>query len=146
MAAEKIHTYTQSLQKVAILFGTESAGLSNEKLQRCDYHISIPTHSAYSALNLAAAVQVIVYEIYQKIFESEAHQEPLKTVGEKATAREVAGLLEHFKAVTLALGFMDRQHPKKLLPRIQRLLAKAQLEKEEINILRGFLTAIGNHK
>ena len=125
-------------QKVGILFGPERTGLSNEALQQCDFHLTIPAHPDYSSLNLAQAVQVVSYDIYQATQLSI----PEAPFGEKASAREVAGLVEHCKEVAQSLGFMDPLHPKKLMPRLQRLIAKSQLEKEEINILRGFLRLI----
>lgn len=127
-------------QQVGILFGPERTGLSNEALQRCDFHITIPTSPIYPSLNLAQAVQVVSYEIFQATLTPEALELP--AFGEKATAREIEGLVQHCKDTALNLGFMDPEHPKKLMPRLQRLIARAQLEKEEINILRGFLKLI----
>lgn len=129
--------------QVGILFGPERTGLSNEALQRCDFHLTIPTHPIYPSLNLAQAVQIVSYEIYQATLTPDNLALPL--FGEKATAREIEGLVEHCKEAALSLGFMDPDHPKKLMPRFQRLLARAQLEKEEINILRGFLKLVRTH-
>lgn len=136
----KIIESIQNNQQIGILFGPERTGLSNEDLQRCDYHITIPSHPDYSSLNLAQAVQVVSYEIYQQYIASELVESD--AFAEKATQEEIAGLVQHCKEVALSLGFMDPEHPKKLMPRLQRLIAKAQLEKEEINILRGFLRLI----
>lgn len=127
-------------QTVGILFGPERTGLSNEALQRCDFHLTIPSNPLYSSLNLAQAVQIVSYEIYQTTEEAQLIK-PIN-LGEKATASEIAGLVEHCKNAAQSLGFMDPTHPKKLMPRLQRLIAKSQLEKEEINILRGFLRLI----
>jgi tRNA (cytidine32/uridine32-2'-O)-methyltransferase len=127
-------------QTIGILFGPERTGLSNEALQRCDFHLTIPSNPLYASLNLAQAVQILSYEIYQMT--EEAHSMKPSDLSEKATASEIAGLVEHCKKVALSLGFMDPTHPKKLMPRLQRLIAKSQLEKEEINILRGFLRLI----
>lgn len=127
-------------QTVGVLFGPERTGLSNEALQRCDFHLTIPSNPLYPSLNLAQAVQILSYEIYQTA--EEAHSIKSADFAEKATASEVAGLVEHCKKVAQSLGFMDPKHPKKLMPRLQRLIAKSQLEKEEINILRGFLRLI----
>lgn len=134
------HILQQLPAKVAIVFGPERAGLLNEHLQLCDFHIAIPTHPDYASLNLSQAVQVISYEIYQHWL---AHQEQRPVAEpdvlvEKATQSEVTALLEHFEQAALKLGFFDPQNPKKLKVRMQRLFAKAQLEKEEVNILRGF--------
>lgn len=124
--------------KVAIVFGPERTGLSNDALARSDYHLTIPTHPLYSSLNLAQAVQLVSYELYQASLSGVEGED----LPEKATAEEVAGLVAHCKTVANSLGFMDPQQPKKLMPRLQRLIAKSQLEKEEINILRGFLRLI----
>lgn len=131
----------QNKQTVGILFGPERTGLSNEALQRCDFHLTIPSNPAYPSLNLAQAVQILTYEIYQMV-EEKTHLTNVADLGEKATASEIAGLVEHCKRTAQSLGFMDPEHPKKLMPRLQRLIAKSQLEKEEINILRGFLRLI----
>lgn len=129
-------------QQVAIVFGSERAGLSNEQLQQCDFHLSIPTHPEYSSLNLAAAVQVISYEIYQQYLNSLNQETSVPLLGSKASQEVVGGLINHFTEISLALGFMDPQNPQKLLPRVRRLFAKAQLEIEEVNILRGLFKAM----
>ncbi len=143
-AAAKIMALTTQQQSVGILFGPEQSGLSNEQLQHCDFHIAIPANPEYSSLNLGSAVQIISYEIYQAWLKLKTDQE--KTVsfqlGEKATQQELSGLLEHFSNVAIDIGFLDPKHPKKLLPRLRRLFVKAQLEKEEINLLRGFLKLV----
>ncbi len=143
MAASKVMTLAGKGAEIAIVFGTESSGLTNEQLQRCDFHISIPTDQEYASLNLAAAVQVISYEIYQSYLatiERPIETKPLQF--EKATMEEVTGLLEHFEQTAIQIGFLDPKNPKKLMPRVKRLFSKAQLEKEEVNILRGFLKMV----
>jgi tRNA (cytidine32/uridine32-2'-O)-methyltransferase len=142
--AQKILSLATLGQEVAIVFGTERSGLSNEQLQRCDYHMTIPTCPSYSSLNLAAAVQVIAYEIYQAWLGANEQPEPplADQFIDKATMDEVTGLLNHFEQTSIKIGFMDPAHPKKLLPRLKRLFSKAQLEKEEVNILRGFLKMV----
>ncbi len=146
-SAQKILEYAKQNQEIAILFGTERTGLTNAQLQVCDYHITIPTHPDYPSLNLASAVQVISYEIYQAYLNLEVNINPKLTPNqsylfEKANGEDIAGLLKHAEQTAIALGFMDPNNPKKLLPRIKRLISKAQLEKEEVNIIRGFLKAI----
>lgn len=132
-AAQKI-VHDSKTQKVAIVFGSEQAGLSNEQLQLCDFHITIPTNPDFSSLNLSAAVQVMAYEIYQAI--------EIEELPDKATVYQIVGLIEHFMEMAEALDFFNPLNPKKLLPRIKRLLARAQLESEEVNILRGFLKCV----
>lgn len=143
-AAEKIVSFTEKQQEIGILFGTERSGLTNAQLQRCDFHLTIPTHPSYSSLNLSQAVQVVSYEIYQYWLteKNQRSDNASELLFEKATKEEIAGLLEHFEETAVKIGFMDPRHPKKLLPRLKRLFSKAQLEKEEINILRGFLKLV----
>jgi tRNA (cytidine32/uridine32-2'-O)-methyltransferase len=143
-AASKIIELAQGNQKIGILFGPERAGLSNEALQHCDYHIAIPTHPDYPSLNLSQAVQILCYEIYCYAIELQTSL-PLPTNNhnfDKATQEEMGGLLAHFEETAVKLGFMDPEHPKKLLPRLRRLFSKSQLEKDEVNILRGFLKQV----
>lgn len=128
--------------QIAFVFGQERAGMTNEQLQRCDYHLCIPTSPGYASLNLAAAVQVITYEIFQAFLAIKEEPPLTQPFAPKATQEEIAGLLSHFEAVSIQAGFMDPAHPKKLLPRVKRLFSKAHLEQEEINILRGFLKMV----
>ncbi|MFI4938162.1 MAG: RNA methyltransferase [Candidatus Berkiellales bacterium] len=142
-AAEMIKQLSGSEQKIAVVFGNEQSGLSNEELHLCDYHLSIPACPEYSSLNLAAAVQVIAYEIYQTtVNENDSDSKPLSRSFIKANSGEVMGLIKQFEEVAIALKFLDPKHPKKLMTRIKRLFSKAQLETEEVNILRGFLKKI----
>jgi TrmH family RNA methyltransferase len=141
-AAQKILELTANGQSVGVLFGCEQAGLSNAQLQQCDFHIAIPSNPEYSSLNLGCAVQIICYEIYQAFLKSAEKQAPVTAFGSKANHDEIAGLLDHFERTAVEIGFLDPAHPKKLLPRLKRLFAKAQLEKEEVNLLRGFLKLV----
>lgn len=145
-AAEKILELSKHGQKVGILFGPEQSGLSNDQLQHCDFHIAIPSNPEFSSLNLSQAVQIISYEIYQAILNQDETKAPQAIdFGNKATQEEVAGLLEHFERVAIAIDFLDPKHPKKLMPRLKRLFAKAQLDKEEVHLLRGFLKLANPH-
>lgn len=140
--AEKIAA--SSAENIAIVFGNERAGLSNEDLALAHFHITIPTVKDFSSLNLAAAVQIVAYEIYQKNnLESES---VVRSDTELATHAEIEGLLEHFERTMQAVNFLDPQQPRLLLQRVQRLFMRAQLEKQEINILRGFLKTVINLK
>lgn len=142
-AAEKILELRAKGESVGVMFGNEQSGLSNEQLQHCDFHIAIPANPEFSSLNLGSAVQIIAYEIYQAILNrAETKSTPMTDFGNKATQEEVAGLLEHFEHTAVEIGFLDPKHPKKLLPRLKRLFVKAQLEKEEVNLLRGFLKLV----
>jgi tRNA (cytidine32/uridine32-2'-O)-methyltransferase len=142
-AAQKILELRAKGESVGVMFGNEQSGLSNDQLQHCDFHIAIPSNPEFSSLNLSQAVQIISYEIYQAILNQMEVKVAFATdFGNKATQEEVSGLLEHFEQTAVEISFLDPQHPKKLLPRLKRLFVKAQLEKEEVNLLRGFLKLV----
>ncbi len=133
---------------VALLFGNETAGLSNEELARCHLGIMIPTNPEYSSLNLGAAVQLMCYELRMAAIASgasgapEVIEAPPQGAGLPATMEEVEGLHTHWERVAITTGFLDPAHPKRLMPRLRRLFARARLEHEEVSILRGFLSTV----
>lgn len=123
-------------QPVALVFGTEMSGLSNEELDQCQLLATIPANPENSSLNIASAVQVLAYELWQTAMEpsvAAARSFPL------ADHAEVEGFYQHLEETLIRIGFFDPQTPKRLMPRLRRLFARARLEKEEINILRGIL-------
>lgn len=139
-AAVNIASMSDDAQ-VAIVFGRESSGLTNDELALCHYHVCIPTSGEFSSLNLAAAVQVIVYECFAATFNPIVkidREEPL------ADNTELKGFLDHLYSLMIDVEFLNPAQPKKLTQRIQRLFARSELSKTEVNILRGFLSAIDN--
>lgn len=124
---------------VAIVFGNETSGLSSEEAGLCQIWACIPANPDCASLNLAAAVQVFAYELRMALPESAP---PLAPEFEPANHEQVEQLYQHFAKTMTHAGFLDPANPKRLLPRLRRLLARARLETEEINILRGFLKAI----
>ena len=124
---------------VAFLFGGEMSGLSNAELAQCGAVATIPTDSEYASLNLAAAVQVMAYELRVAALGDAVWQAPRF---EPATHDEISALYRHGRETLTAMRFLNPQRPKRLLPRLQRLFARAGLEKEEVNILRGILTRV----
>lgn len=127
--------------QVALVFGRERTGLTNEEIQLCHYQLHIPANPTYSSLNLAAAVQVVAYEVYQSylsITEIASTDEPENL----ANMTELTGLYEHLASVLTHIGCLDPKQPGQIMPRLQRLYNRARLNKVEINILRGILTAI----
>lgn len=123
---------------VAVLFGQERAGLTNEQVDRCQYLITIPANPAYSSLNLAAAVQLIAYELRL----ATGGTLPAQPAGAPpATAAELEGFYAHLKRVLRRTGFLDEHHPR-LLRKLIRLYARARPTSEEVNILRGILTSV----
>lgn len=126
---------------VALLFGQERTGLTNDELDRCQYVVTIPTSSAYSSLNLAAAVQILAYEIFTA---SEAGNAGSTDGREQppATAEEVQRFHEHLEQVLVQTGFLDPANPRQLMRRLARLFGRIELDRNEINILRGILTSV----
>ncbi len=127
--------------EVALVFGTEMSGLSNEEVLRCQRVAHIPADPQFSSLNLAAAVQVACYELRRAALGEEA---PLAHGFPPARIEDLEGLYGHAQAVLISLGFLNPDRPRRLMPRLRRLFARARLEKEEVNILRGVLAAIDN--
>lgn len=122
---------------VAVVFGSETFGLSNEQLMRCRWLVNIPTNPAYASLNLGAAVQVLAYELRSSLVD-----EPLALPEfELASHEAVESLLTEMEHTLVDIGFLDPAHPKRLMPRLRRFFAKAGLEKEEVAIWRGILSA-----
>ncbi len=121
--------------RLALVFGSERYGMSNEDVYRCHAVLSIPTHPDYGSLNLAQAVQLLSYELRQALggFGVAARTpDP-----ERADARAVQGLLDHLETALVDIGYLDPAAPKKLMPRLNQLFNRAQLTAEEVHILRG---------
>jgi tRNA/rRNA methyltransferase len=121
---------------VAFAFGTEMSGLSNDELARCGVFATIPASPSYASLNLAAAVQVAAYELRVAATGGEVWRAQRF---EPATSDAIEALYAHVARTLSAMRFLDARMPKRLLPRLRRLFARAGLEKEEVNILRGIL-------
>ena len=124
--------------RVALVFGNETSGLSNEELLRCQRLVHIPANAAYSSLNLAAAVQVACYEIATA---GEAHGLPASGAGVPATGEDVSGLFSHLEAAVAESGYVDPQNPGRFMERMRRLFARSGLEREEVRVLRGMLAS-----
>ena len=127
---------------VAILFGCERSGLSNEEIDRCQFLVQIPSNPEYGSLNLAAAVQIICYEI---LVAHRAHEKSGVDAGmpdyQPAAADEMERFYEHLERVLVQIGFLNPDNPRMLMRRLRRLYNRARPDENEINILRGILTA-----
>ncbi len=126
--------------EIAILFGREHAGLTNEELLHCHYHLHIPSDPTFSSLNLAQAVQIIAYELRMAGLNPDAlvtttHNPP-------ATTTEIELFYEHLEQVLIDIDFLKPSNPKRLLQRLRRMFNRTQLESTEVNILRGILTQV----
>jgi tRNA/rRNA methyltransferase len=124
---------------VALVFGTEMSGLSNDELARCAVVATIPANPGYASLNVAAAVQVVAYELRVAAGQGAVWRAPRFV---PATHDEIEGLHAHAARTLVAMRFLDPAMPKRLMPRMRRLFARAGLEREEVNILRGILARI----
>ncbi|QSX31290.1 tRNA (cytosine(32)/uridine(32)-2'-O)-methyltransferase TrmJ [Shewanella cyperi] len=124
---------------VAIVFGRENHGLSNEELQQCNYHVFIPANPEYSSLNLAQAVQIICYETRVAHLAQEA--EPQEIV-EYPLVEDQERFFEHLEKTLLSTGFIIKNHPGQVMVKLRRLFSRARIESQEMNILRGILTSI----
>jgi tRNA/rRNA methyltransferase len=127
-------------QGVAFLFGSERFGMSNDDVYRCHACLSIPSNHEFGSLNLGAALQVIAYEWRLALggFASAPAPAPgAVRTGVLADASQLAGLLAHWEQSLVAIGFLDPQAPKKLMPRLNQLFNRAGVTQEEVHILRG---------
>ena len=139
---------------VALVFGRENHGLSNDELQRCHYHIHIPSNPDYSSLNLAMAVQVMCYELRMHFLrgieggEGSPYLKPMTAPGDPgwdvppAPVNDVEGFFGHLEQVLIDVDFHRRDNPRQLMTRLRRLFQRARLDQMEINILRGVLTSV----
>lgn len=122
---------------IAFVFGNERTGLSNEHVERCSALAHIPANPAYSSLNLAQAVQVLAYELRTAYLGTGVAMEPGDAAEPRATSDEIERMFAHLENALVALEFIDPANPKKLMSRLRRLFARAGLEREEVNIVRG---------
>ena len=132
--------YAESEQgEVALLFGCERSGLSNAEIDRCQYLVQIPSNPDYGSLNLAAAVQIICYEILI------AHGQPRQADDAldymPANVDEMERFYQHLEQALIELDFLDPDNPRQLMRRLRRLYSRARPDENEVNILRGMLTA-----
>ena len=123
--------------RAALLFGNERTGLPNEVVERCNVLINIPANPAYSSLNLSQAAQVIAYECRLAAVGDQVEAGGIGFQGEAASAAQIEGMYAHLEQALVQIGFLDAGNPRKLMPRLKRLFARAGLEQEEVNILRG---------
>lgn len=130
--------------EVALVFGNETMGLSNEEIMLCQAAVTIPTNPDFSSLNLGSAVQVLCYECRMTAFGDAppvARQGVTPSASPLATHDELEGLHTHLETVMTETGFFNPEQPGRLLPKLRRLFGRIALERDEVNILRGVLSA-----
>ncbi|WP_341501804.1 tRNA (cytosine(32)/uridine(32)-2'-O)-methyltransferase TrmJ [Gallaecimonas sp. GXIMD4217] len=124
---------------VAMVFGRESSGLSNDELQQCHFHVHIPANPDYSSLNLAMAVQTLSYEVRMAWLERDKSEQ---AVAEYPLTREMELFYEHLQETLIKTGFIVQQHPGKIMEKLRRLYNRARPDDHELNILRGILASM----
>ena len=124
--------------RVALVFGNETSGLSNDELGHCQRIAMIPANPGYSSLNLAAAVQIACYEIAQS---AGLHETAPQKEFEAATGEDLEKLFEHFERSMVASGYLDPHQPGRLMERLRRLFGRTRLERSEVTARRGMLEA-----
>ncbi len=146
----------------AIVFGREHSGLSNEELDRCHYQLHIPTHPGFSSLNVAAAAQIVCYELFlaadtvvtpsAAAGHASGHDaghgsghEAGHDAGGAVSHEEMERFYDHLQTVLTELEFLDPANPRHLMRRLRRLYNRARPDRNEMNILRGMLTAVQDH-
>lgn len=127
-------------QPVAIVFGRESSGLSNQELDLCTHVVGIPANPEFSSLNLAAAVQVLTYELRVAALGGTAADENDAT--EMASHAELEMFYTHLAAVLAAREFLDKRNPEYLMRRLRHLFGRVAPDRNEVQILRGILKAV----
>jgi tRNA (cytidine32/uridine32-2'-O)-methyltransferase len=128
-------------EQVAIMFGREDRGLTNEELQLCNLHLHIPTSDAYSSLNLAMAAQIVCYELRMLLLQDQlpaSEDEQWDTPF--CTLENLERFYLHLEQTLTAIEFLDPAAPRQLMARLRRLYGRVRLDEMELNILRGILT------
>lgn len=138
----ELMTQHSTSQTVALVFGREDTGLLNEELDRCHYHVTIPANPEYSSLNLAAAVQVLSYELRVASLKEPLNPEPLDDEFALASAEYIEQFYQHLDKVLHRIRFLDSHNAERIMRRLRRLFGRTMLERKELNILRGILVAI----
>ena len=147
--ADKAKTAVANNNSVALVFGRESRGLTNEELHKCNAHVHIPTNPDFSSLNIAAAVQVLCYEmrIASLAEDSQADNEKANKWGvewdyELAPHDDLERFFDHLKQSLVDIGFLDPNTPKQLMTRLRRMFQRTALDKMEVSMMRGILAAV----
>jgi len=128
--------------EVALVFGNETFGLSIEEVELCNVLVTIPGNPAYFSLNLAQAVQVLAYELFSHTGQD---LDALRPEVESATQQQVEGFYQHLEHTLTHIGFFERRPSERLMRRLRTLFNRSQLQREEIDILRGMLKQIERH-
>lgn len=136
------HAADQGELRPALVLGNERVGLPNQIVQQCNVLINIPSNPDYSSLNLSQAAQVLAYEARLAATGDTVEERGVGFHGDAASVAQIDGMYAHLEEALVAIGFLNANNPKKLMPRLKRLFSRTGLETEEVNILRGIARAI----
>ncbi|MNF71755.1 tRNA (cytidine/uridine-2'-O-)-methyltransferase TrmJ [compost metagenome] len=139
-AGEKLVT-ERVKHPVALVFGRERTGLTNDELQKCHYHVAIPANPEYSSLNLAMAVQTLCYEVRMRWLQDQLPESDEERVDYPST-QQLEGFYLHLEQTLFKTGFITEEHPGHVMSKLRRLFNRARPEVVELNILRGILTSV----
>lgn len=126
---------------VAIVFGRERVGLTNDELQKCHYHVAIPANPEYSSLNLAMAVQILAYEVRMAFLQSDRVEQPQYEESPYPLVDDLERFYQHMEKMMIASGFIRQANPGQVMSKLRRLYTRARPERDELNILRGMLAS-----
>ncbi len=131
-------------KKVALIFGRERTGLTNEELSFCHHLVHIPTNADYSSLNIASAVQILSYEC--RMGSADIKQSSHELDEEVISTRELEGFYQHLEKVLIEVKFLDPENPRYLMPRLRRMYGRIAVTRSELSLLRGMLSAFQGRK
>ncbi|MDR7344847.1 tRNA (cytidine32/uridine32-2'-O)-methyltransferase [Pantoea alhagi] len=126
---------------VAIVFGRERVGLTNDELQKCHYHVAIPANPDYSSLNLAMAVQILAYEVRMAFLQSDRVAAPQYEESPYPLVDDLERFYQHMEQMMVNSGFIRQANPGQVMSKLRRLYTRARPERDELNILRGMLSS-----
>ncbi|MDQ2191892.1 MULTISPECIES: tRNA (cytosine(32)/uridine(32)-2'-O)-methyltransferase TrmJ [unclassified Vibrio] len=131
---------------VALVFGREKTGLTNDELQKCHFHVCIPANPEYSSLNLAMAVQTLSYEVRVAYLNNEKKAYQAQPEEAYPLHHELEMFYQHLEKVMIQTQFISKEQPGQIMNKLRRLFSRSRPESQEINILRGVLTSIEKHR
>lgn len=133
---------------VALVFGRERVGLTNDELQKCHYHVAIQANPEYSSLNLAMAVQIIAYEVRMAWLQAQEQASPPPQYEESPypLVDDLERFYQHMEQMMLNSGFIREANPGQVMSKLRRLYTRARPERDELNILRGILSSFEKRK
>ena len=124
---------------IGLMFGSEKEGLTNEELSLCQLYVRIPSMESFASLNLAQAVMVLCYELFQA--SSEIPKQPIQL----AQAEQLERMLEHMEKTLIQIGFLDSNHPKRIIRVLRKLFGRSQMDEREVQILQGIWSQMDHH-